>query len=193
MARHATDTKTRILEITRTLFSSHGCENTTIDDIITALGITKGAFYHYFKSKEALCEAVLDEVISDYRKLVESIDEDIEPIDRLRVIIQKLAELNASGQWVNCRLLLRLSIDSHESYQGMKRKIQGFWRWYEGFYEDLVSQCQQKGQLGSRLDEQTQAQLLMSVMAGAIMLENNNPDSEAFAKLTDAIIGIMRR
>ena len=193
MARHSTDTKKRILEITRTLFSSHGCEGTTIDDILTAIGITKGAFYHYFKSKEALCESVLDELISDYRNLAESLEADIEPIDKLCVMIQKLTELNASGEWVNCRLLLRLSIDSHEAYPAMKRKIRSFWRWYGGFYEELISQCRRAGQLGNSLDEQTQSQLLMAVMAGAIMMEKNNPDSGAFAKLTDAIIAIMKK
>ncbi len=69
MARHPTDTKLRILKVARTLYSTHGFEGTTLDDIITASGVTKGAFYHYFKSKESLCIAVLDEVIDEYSKL----------------------------------------------------------------------------------------------------------------------------
>ena len=52
MARKATNTKSRILQVARTLYSTHGCDNTTLDDIITATGITKGAFYHYFDNEK---------------------------------------------------------------------------------------------------------------------------------------------
>ena len=101
MPRQPTDTKSKILNVTRTLYSTHGCENTTIDDIITAIGITKGAFYHYFRSKEDLCKTVIASVIEDYQNLAQSINPDIEPIEQLRQMIDKLAQLNASGRWVN--------------------------------------------------------------------------------------------
>ncbi len=112
MPRLPTDTKSRILNVTRTLYSAHGCENTTIDDIITAIGITKGAFYHYFRSKEDLCITVITRVIEDYQNLAQSINPDAEPIEQLRQMIEELAQLNASGRWVNCRLIIRLSTDS---------------------------------------------------------------------------------
>ncbi len=42
------------------LFFSKGYENTSVNDIIQAVGLSKGAFYHYFASKQALLEAVTD-------------------------------------------------------------------------------------------------------------------------------------
>ena len=60
MPRTRTDTKSRILKATRTLYSTHGCDGTTLEDIITASGITKGAFYHHFRSKQELGMAVLE-------------------------------------------------------------------------------------------------------------------------------------
>ncbi len=123
MSRRPTDTKSRILKTTRTLYSTYGCDGTTLDDIITAAGITKGAFYHYFKSKESLCEAVIEQLVADYHRLTESIDQQLQPIDRLRWIIHELSSLNASGEWVNCRLIIRLTLDSHESNPKIQHKF----------------------------------------------------------------------
>jgi len=129
MARTATNTKARILQMARNLYSTHGCEGTTLEDILTAAGITKGAFYHYFKSKESLCETIIEQVAEDYRQLAMTLDSDAEPIDRLREMIMKLARLNASGEWVNCRLIVRLSVDSHETQPQIQQKLRDFWQY----------------------------------------------------------------
>ncbi len=192
MTRHPTGTKSRILKAARSLYSTHGCNGTTLEDIITASGITKGAFYHYFKSKGSLCEIMLDEVMLDYRHLAEAIDPGLEPIEQLREMLGKLADLNASGEWVNCRLMVRLSADSYESYPKIQRKIQDFWQWYIGFYEELLQKCRAAGQISTRLDVKTQTRLLISLMAGAIMLEKITPTQSASANLADIIIETLR-
>ena len=56
------DTKRRILDIAREMFSVHGYEVATNRDIATAAGITSGALYHYFGSKLDLYLAVHEDV-----------------------------------------------------------------------------------------------------------------------------------
>lgn len=52
-------TRERILDTAERLFLEKGYENTTIQDIVDALGdLTKGAVYHHFKSKEEIVDAV---------------------------------------------------------------------------------------------------------------------------------------
>ena len=54
-------TEERILEVAERLFLEKGFEQTTIQDIVDALGdLTKGAVYHHFKSKEEIIDAVSD-------------------------------------------------------------------------------------------------------------------------------------
>ena len=51
----------RILDVSQRLFWEKGYENTTIQDIVDELGgLTKGAVYHHFKSKEEIMDAVGD-------------------------------------------------------------------------------------------------------------------------------------
>lgn len=50
----------RILDVAMVLFLEKGYDNTTIQDIVDALGdLSKGAIYHHFKSKEEIIEAVI--------------------------------------------------------------------------------------------------------------------------------------
>lgn len=60
-----------ILRAGRRLFGERGFAATTMDDIAEAADIAKGAVYHHFKTKEAVFEAVFEQVSGD---LVQDID-----------------------------------------------------------------------------------------------------------------------
>jgi AcrR family transcriptional regulator len=60
-----------ILTVARRLFGAQGFAATTMDDIAEGAGLAKGAVYHHFKTKEAVFEAVFDQVSRD---LVAEID-----------------------------------------------------------------------------------------------------------------------
>lgn len=51
--------KAEIIAAAEALFLTKGYANSTINDILVALNIAKGTFYHYFASKEALLDAVI--------------------------------------------------------------------------------------------------------------------------------------
>ena len=58
-------TKMKVLEIAGLLFAQKGFESTTMQDIINNSGVSKGAIYHHFKSKEEILEALNDKMFCD--------------------------------------------------------------------------------------------------------------------------------
>lgn len=55
----------KILDAAQRLFLEKGYDNTTIQDIVNELdGLSKGAVYHHFKSKEEIMDAVGDRMFS---------------------------------------------------------------------------------------------------------------------------------
>ena len=57
------NTKAKILEVAGNLFLTKGYEETRISDIINGLdGLTKGAIYHYFDSKEDIFNEVVSQI-----------------------------------------------------------------------------------------------------------------------------------
>lgn len=56
--KYPEQTQERIVEASIKLFIEKGYEQTTIQDILDALNLSKGGLYHHFKSKEEILEAV---------------------------------------------------------------------------------------------------------------------------------------
>jgi AcrR family transcriptional regulator len=60
MQQRSEETRARILDSAIKLFSGRGYNKASVDDICAEAGISKGAFYHHFESKQALFLALLD-------------------------------------------------------------------------------------------------------------------------------------
>jgi AcrR family transcriptional regulator len=60
MQQRSEETRARIIEAAIKLFSARGYNAASVDDICEVAGISKGAFYHHFESKQALFLALLD-------------------------------------------------------------------------------------------------------------------------------------
>jgi AcrR family transcriptional regulator len=60
MQQRSEETRAKIMEAAIKLFSNRGYNKASVDDICKEAGISKGAFYHHFKSKQALFLALLD-------------------------------------------------------------------------------------------------------------------------------------
>jgi len=55
-------TRAHLIEIATRLFASRGYEDTSIEAVLDEAGVSRGSLYHHFASKEALFEAVLEDV-----------------------------------------------------------------------------------------------------------------------------------
>ncbi|PKA84017.1 TetR family transcriptional regulator [Ulvibacter sp. MAR_2010_11] len=61
MARDGKPTRDKILLESKALIFKHGFSGTSIDQILEKTGITKGAFFYHFKTKNALAMALIEE------------------------------------------------------------------------------------------------------------------------------------
>ncbi len=74
-----------ILDTAQRLIYTKGYEQMSIQDILNDLKISKGAFYHYFDSKQALLEALIDQMRVDAEPIILPIinDPDLPALDKL--------------------------------------------------------------------------------------------------------------
>lgn len=56
------ETHAKLVQAARLAFGSQGFANTSMDDFTAAVGLTRGALYHHFGSKEKLLLAVIDQM-----------------------------------------------------------------------------------------------------------------------------------
>lgn len=86
-------TKSRIIEAAWKLFRAKGYEETTIEDIIALSGTSKGTFYHYFAGKDALLSSLSDLFDSYYEELYPSLPKDMNRVDMLIDLCQKVHQM----------------------------------------------------------------------------------------------------
>ncbi|MFD1952766.1 TetR/AcrR family transcriptional regulator [Paenibacillus thailandensis] len=89
--KYPEETINHILTVALNLFIQKGYEQTSIQDIINELGgLTKGAIYHHFKSKEEIWQAVIDHVFKGVDEMLSGIRDDkgLNGLEKLRKISQ---------------------------------------------------------------------------------------------------------
>ena len=89
MAKTKEERRNEIIETAGKLFEEKGYEQTQVQDIVNKIGVAKGLFYYYFKSKdevmEELADRYADAIIDAVNKLI---DKDISTFDRINRIFQ---------------------------------------------------------------------------------------------------------
>jgi AcrR family transcriptional regulator len=58
-------TRERLIRAARLLFGERGYDATSIQLVLSRAGVARGALYHHFDSKEALFDAVLEEIVAE--------------------------------------------------------------------------------------------------------------------------------
>lgn len=92
MARTTKKPEERRLEFIKTaekLFRENGYSNTPVDAIIKAMGVAKGTYYYYFKSKEDVLEAIVEYQLNQLVQMVEQIanDESMDALTKMRLLL----------------------------------------------------------------------------------------------------------
>ncbi len=78
-------TREQLIAIATRLFGERGYEGASIEAVLRESGVSRGALYHHFDSKEALFEAVLDAVEDEVgREILTAIGDLTDPVEALR-------------------------------------------------------------------------------------------------------------
>lgn len=84
-----------IMDAAEYLFITKGYEQTTVNDILARVEIGKGTFYHYFKSKEEVMNAVIERMVSALTTAARTIAND-ETLNAHQKLAQIIFSLNVS-------------------------------------------------------------------------------------------------
>lgn len=88
--KYPEETVQKILDVSMKLFLEKGYEETTVLDIVNNLGgLTRGAFYHHFKSKEEVLDALSDKMFFENNpfEMVRS-DKDLNGLEKLKKVFK---------------------------------------------------------------------------------------------------------
>ncbi len=96
-------TREHIVETADQLFYRQGFESTSFADIAATVQISRGNFYHHFKSKDEILDAVINMRLANTRKMLEQWEiEGKHPADRIRSFINILIANRAKIKQYGC-------------------------------------------------------------------------------------------
>jgi TetR/AcrR family acrAB operon transcriptional repressor len=174
-------TRENVLTAALEVFSRCGYSAARLEDIAQAAKVTRGAIYHHFAGKEELYKALVTERSSGINQLAEEIlsqgGTSIEIIRRLLISLIEYLEENEEY-----RALLELAISKVELTEGLdsirQDTVHGR-RQLAAFFQDLLRQGIQAGEIRSDLQVESSAWGILSYMNGVGLIWIQ--DQEAFS------------
>ena len=114
-----------ILDVAQRLVYTKGYEQMTIQDILDDLQISKGAFYHYFDSKQALLEALVERIREEVEQLLIPIvhDPHLPALEKLRRFFPMLARWKTARKTFLLALMHVLYADDNAIFRQKLRTI----------------------------------------------------------------------
>jgi len=94
--QNAIETKKNITEVARELFKELGIEQVSVDSIVKAAGVSKGAFYLHFESKDALVVALINDYTEiadmDYKSFLATVSDHNSVLEILALLAEKISD-----------------------------------------------------------------------------------------------------
>jgi AcrR family transcriptional regulator len=157
-------TRASILQTAATVFAERGYTDTTLAELIARSGLTKGAFYFHFASKEQLALAVLEEKQRQWLEFVRqrALDQP-KAIDQLLALGPALIRLHRQDP--SAYSAQRLSRDLAR-LPDLSGPIRTQMRGWIDLVAGLISQAQRDGDLPAHLDAAALAAILVAATDG---------------------------
>ena len=96
VVKGASERREEILGVARALFMRRGYDGTSVRDMIDAVGISKGAFYHHFASKAAVLSALTDTLAAELADILSDlVDEPLDALTKLNAFFTRVEGFKA--------------------------------------------------------------------------------------------------
>ena len=164
MPPRRTDKRDRLLQTAVTLIHQQGFHQTTLADVAQQAQVPLGTVYYFFKTKEAIGEALVDQYLQTYREACQQWNSDLDPKARLEAFLQVMFDdrqrLSQSGCPVGT-----LCAELHKQGEGSLAQHAS------AIFNELLAWLTTQFQaLGKGDDSRHLAVHLLSAVEGAILL-----------------------
>ncbi len=155
------DVQRRLLSAATRLFAEQGFDRTSVSQIVEAAGVTKGAMYHYFRSKDDLLYEIYARVLREQTRRLEAFAASDEPVPRRLhsiasdVVVSTIANLDDTA--IFFRSMHRLDPATREAVRRQRRR-------YHERFRGLI----EEGQRAGRFRSDKPAEIIVDFFFGAV-------------------------
>jgi len=160
--KQAKETKKRIFDVASILITKKGFDNVTLDEISKTAGISKGLFYHYFKSKANLIVENYRLIDENFKKELAGLDPDSSPIDKIYFTVLTMARYAKELGMDHVKQMYKAQLDAGRAFFIGKQRP-----FYKTINDSIVA-GQKQGIINTELQPNEYAHFIITVARGVL-------------------------
>jgi len=177
--------------------SSRSYASVGVQELCNLSGVTKGGFYHYFKSKEELTLAAIDSIWESYKKTILGpvFNSDIPTLEKFNLLIETVyihyvSQKEAQGQMCGCRLG-NLAIELSTQNERIREKLEEIFQNWVDYFEQVLNEAVTTGELPINTDTKKSAQSILAFLQGLALIGKTNDDPDFMKNLSRAALNLI--
>ncbi len=178
-AQKQTNTKDRLLDAAKNLMLAKGFVATTVDEICEAANVTKGCFFHYFKSKEELGQATLDLFAAGGEQMFREAPfrKKRDPLQRVYGYVDFAIEISQTPMAKHGCLLGNFAQELSDTHEAIRRKCAFHFEQVTASLQQDMEEAKRLHAPRSRIDTHSLAEHFFAVLQGAFILAKSRKDA----------------
>ena len=171
----ALDKRSRIVDTAAQLVYEQGFARTSLADIARESGVPLGNLYYYFKTKDAIGEALVEEMSAAHAALRAMWDAALEPRERIEAFVQAAIDGRETVARRGCSIGT-LCVELHKEPGPLAERASAL---FDGFLKWLETQFRS---LGKGAESRELAFHIVSALQGASLLANTFHDTHQMTR-----------
>jgi TetR/AcrR family transcriptional repressor of nem operon len=189
-AERAQGTRTKLLEAAFNEVFRRGYQAASLNDIVVAAGITKGALFHHFDGKQALGYALVDDLlvpIMQQRWLAPIADTD-DPITALQNSFRRhIKDDTAAGNWVYGCPMNNLAQEMSSLDDGFRARLDAMYTTWRQTIASALKRGQRAGRVRADVDARSTATLIVLSQIGIWGTGKHSRDAKLMTEAGKAV------
>lgn len=179
MQQRSEETRTKIMDSASKLFSTRGFNTASVDDICEEAGISKGAFYHHFESKQALFLALLDGWLQAIDNAIKASKDKTAPETFTQMTEAFPAIFETAGEGLP--MFLEFWLQASRDKKIWEASIAPYRR-YHKYFTSLIKKGVQEGSF-VEVDPELASRMIVSTAMGLFLQSMLDPKGAKWAKV----------
>ncbi|MDX3907449.1 MAG: TetR/AcrR family transcriptional regulator [Pigmentiphaga sp.] len=153
------------------ILTEQGFHATGIEEVLKRVGVPKGSFYHYFESKQAFGQAVIDNYAEYFAKKLDRLfgDTSRPPIERLKAFVEEATRAMERYQFQRGCLIGNMGQELAGLNDDFRARLESVLQSWQARVAGVLAQAQDRGQLSADADVNAIAEFFWIGWEGAIL------------------------
>jgi TetR/AcrR family transcriptional repressor of nem operon len=172
-------------------FWEHGYDNTSLDNLLVAMGIKKSSFYATFKSKEEVFSRSIDLYRAQSLDFLETLKKEVGPKQTLLTLTQHtIHELEEFGKVKGC-LLINSGQECYNKYPQLSQQVTKEFNTFNQRFKELVTEAQTLGEIKNTKKASVIAGRYMNTLNGLVVTIQAGATQELIDDLVESLKEIL--